>query len=170
MSIKTIEIPPAQAAHAARLHALLLTPPPFVWELSCPSVLGGAGGLTTPSPRLLVRPDPARAAETPPWLQSFDSIELTTIPIASLIKILRGLDSLALGNVSAKLVRSLSRCEPIMSTSIDHGRLPLPEISIEIPGLPDPRTEALTALANERAFLLHLRGLLGSRFDVRLTF
>lgn len=169
MSLKTIEIPSSQRVHAELLHRLLLTPPPFLWELVCPSVVG-AGGLQVPSPTLRIHPDPTSPSGSPAWLQLFESAELTVIPVASLVRILRGLDSLSLGNVSAKLLRSLSR-ETLRSDQITAGRLPLPEISVEVDHLPDPVTEALTALPSQPAFLLHLRGrFTKARFDVRLTY
>lgn len=167
MLLKTIKIPSEYASYAALLYDLLLSPPPFHWELSCPSSpTSTSQGLTVPQPRLILRPDPSRASETPPWLLHFDRLDLTASPVLSLHR----LDSLSLGGTRVKLLRSLST-ETIRSDQVRIGVLPIPEISVEVAGLPDPIAYALTAVPGQTAFTLHLRTRLTSaRFDVRLTY
>lgn len=166
MIAKTIPIPTEHAAHAAQLHQLLLAPLAFRWSLSCPTV-AGRSGLATPTPRLHIEKQPGR--EPPAWLSPFESFELTATPQGPLTRILRGLDSLSLGEISVQLVRSLSR-ETLSSEQVIAGVLPLPEMRVLLSGYPDPTTVCLTAEPSRSSFLLRLRTLLRVEFDVRLTF
>lgn len=156
MAIKTIRLPESLHSAAEALHRWLIAPPALRWELR------------------VERDDQVRSRQLAVSLRIDSPLPGITHTLTQLQidhaaqKIIEGRQPLRCGTAEITCP-DLSGCS-IGSEDLLLGSIRLPPFVVALPGLPDPVIEGLTAVPDQQAFLLHLRGsLTGTRFDARLV-